>query len=143
MTSTANRSRAPSLLQAIRRRASGRVRVAVLAIFALAIATQSLLGVLGGIHEATAPAHAMHGMTDHLAPHDHAAAVKDGTDADEGGPLHVLLHFMHCCNHSAWMSGGDSAITVMIPLCADSSIDRATLLPAPDRIAPFRPPIAV
>jgi hypothetical protein len=143
MPDTTHRSPAPTLLQAIRRRASSRLRVVVLSIFALGIATQSLLGVLGGLHEATAPAHAMHATVDHMAPHDHEAAVRDGTDADEGGPLHVLLHFMHSCGHSTWMTGGDTAIIAMTEVRADSPVARARPLPAPDRTAPFRPPIAV
>ncbi len=131
----------PTLLQRLRRRATGRVRLAVLLVFALGLASQSLLGVLGELHEITAHAHSTHGSVEHLAPHDHAEAVHEGTDSDEGGPLHVLLHYTHCCSHSAWMSGGATAVAVMSPGSASSPIDDARHIPTPDLTAPFRPPI--
>ncbi len=131
----------PTLLQRLRRRATGRVRLAMLLVFAVGLASQSLLGVLGGLHEITAHAHSPHGSVEHLTPHDHAAAVHDGTDTDEGGPLHVLLHYTHCCSHSAWMSGGATTLAVMSPGSASSPVDNARQIPTTDLTAPFRPPI--
>ncbi len=142
MPGTFHRSAAPTLLQACRL-ASGRLRAVVLSIFALGIASQSLLGTLVNLHELTSPAHAAHDLTGHMAEHDHEAAVHDGTDADEGGPLHVLLHHTHCCSHSVWMSGGVTVIAVVAPVPTDLLLHKSRTLPAPDRTAPFRPPIAV
>jgi hypothetical protein len=143
MPGTAHRSPAPSILQSFRRRATGRLRAVVLSVFALGIASQSLLGTLNSIHELTSPAHTAHGVTSHMAEHDHEAAVRDGTDADEGGPLHVLLHHTHCCSHSVWMTGDATVIAVMAELRADPTFEKPRALPAPERTALFRPPIAV
>jgi len=131
----------PTLLQRLRRRATGRVRVAMLLVFAIGLASQSLLGVLGGLHEITAHAHSAHGSVEHLAPHDHASAVHDGTDADEGGSLHVLLHYTHCCSHSAWMSGGATNMAFMSRGSVSSRADNAQRISSTDLTAPFRPPI--
>jgi hypothetical protein len=131
----------PTLLQRLRSRATGRVRLAMLLVFAVGLASQSLLGVLGGLHEITAHAHSAHGSVEHLAPHDHATAVHDGTDADEGGPLHVLLHYTHCCSHSAWMSGGGTMTTVVAIESISSPADDTRQISTTDLTAPFRPPI--
>jgi hypothetical protein len=78
-----------------------------------------------------------------MADHDHEAAVHDGTDADEGGPLHLLMHHTHCCSHSVWMSSGVAVVALVAPARSDLSADKIRPLPALDRTAPFRPPIAV
>jgi hypothetical protein len=100
-----------------------------------------MLGVLGGLHEITTHAHSAHGSPEHLAPHDHAAAVHEGKDADEGGPLHVLLHYTHCCSHSAWMSGGTATAIIMAVESVHSLVDNTSQIPTIDLTAPFRPPI--
>jgi hypothetical protein len=101
------------------------------------------MGTLVGLHELTSPAHATHGMTVHMAEHDHEAAVHDGTDASEGGPLHLLMHHTHCCSHSVWMSTGTTVVTLVAPDRSDLAADQLRPLPALQRTAPFRPPIAV
>jgi hypothetical protein len=143
MSGSAHRSSAPTILQSFRRLASGRLRAVVLSIFALGIASQSLVGTLDNLHELTSPAHAAQGISGHLDAHDHAAAVRDGTDAAEGGPLHVLLHHTHCCSHSVWMSGDLAVVAVMAELRADPPLEEPRALPAPERTTLFRPPIAV
>jgi hypothetical protein len=134
-------SRRPILLRALRRR--GHWRVPLLLVFVLGVAAQSLLGPLGELHELTVHAQAGQALAGHMAPHDHEAALHDGTDANEGGPLHLLLHYTHCCSHSAWMTEATATITVLALTRADSPVDKTRQLPAPDRTAPFRPPIAV
>jgi hypothetical protein len=147
MPRTFHRSTAPTLLQAFRRRASGRICAVVLSMFALGIASQSLLGTLVSLHELTSPAHVVHGtdghMLDHDHDHDHQAAVHDGSDADEGEPLHVLMHHTHCCSHSVWMSSGVAIVALVEPVRSDLSADKIRPLLAFERTAPFRPPIAV
>jgi hypothetical protein len=110
-------------------------------VFMVGLASQSLLSVLGGLHEVTAHAHSSHGPAEHMAPHDHAAAVHDGTDANEGGPLHVLLHYTHCCSHSAWMSGGATTVAVRSTGSVSSPVGNSRQIPTTDLTAPFRPPI--
>lgn len=130
------------LLQALRRRASGPWRVAMLVVFVLSVAAQSMLGPVGELHALTVHAHASQALADHMPPHDHEAALRDGTDAVEGGPLHVLLHYTHCCGHGAWMIDA-TATPGIVPLArTDSPLDNTRQLPAPQRTAPFRPPIA-
>ncbi len=143
MPRTFHHSNAPTLLQSFRRRASGRLCAMVLSIFALGIASQSLLGTLVNLHELTSPAHAAQDLTGHMADHDHEAAVHDGTDGDEGGPLHLLMHHTHCCSHSVWMSSGVALVALVAPARSDLSADKLRPLPALDLTAPFRPPIAV
>jgi hypothetical protein len=113
----------------------------MLVVFMVGLASQSLLSVLGGLHEVTAHAHSAHGSMEHMAPHDHAAAVHDGTDANEGGPLHVLLHYTHCCSHSTWMSGGATTAAFLSTGFVSPPADNARQIPTTDLTAPFRPPI--
>lgn len=142
-----HRSTAPTLLQAFRRRASGRLGAVVLSIFALGIASQSLLGTLVSLHELTSPAHVVHGMDGHMVDHEHdhdrQAAAHDGSDSDEGEPLHMLMHHTHCCSHSVWMSSGVTVVALVAAPRSDLSADKIRPLPALDRTAPFRPPITV
>lgn len=142
MSGKPHRSPAPSLLQVFRRHASSRLRVVVMTIFALGIASQSLLGMLGSLHETTSPAHAAHGVAHHMEAHDHEAAVHDGTDEDEGGPLHVLLHYTHCCGHTVWISGVATLAAIITPVRTGPLLQRPGPLPAHGLTAPFRPPIA-
>src|SRR5688572_17944430 len=114
-------TRRPILLQALRRR--GHWRVAMLLVFVLGVAAQSLLGPLGELHELTVHAQAGQDLAGHMAPHDHEAALRDGTDANEGGPLHLLLHYTHCCSHSSWMSEATATIAVVALARTDSPVD--------------------
>jgi hypothetical protein len=102
-----------------------------------------MLGPLGELHELTVHAQYGQAVSDHMAPHDHEAALRDGTDADEGGPLHVLLHASHCCGHGTWMADASATMTVAAMPRTDSPVDKTRQLPAPDLTAPFRPPILV
>jgi hypothetical protein len=136
-------SRQPSLMQALRRRAGSHWRGAILLLFVLGVAAQSTLGPLGELHELTVHAQAGQGLAEHMAPHDHEAALRDGTDATEGGPLHMLFHYTHCCGHSTWMADATAMIAVAAMARSDSPVGKTRQLPAPDRTVPFRPPIAV
>jgi len=133
----------PILPQALRRRAGGCLRVALLLLFVVGVSAQSMLGPLGELHELTVHAQHGQGVAGHMAPHDHQAALRDGTDATEGGPLHVLLHYTHCCGHGSWMSDARVTMTVAALPRTASPLDNTRQLPAPDLTAPFRPPILV
>jgi hypothetical protein len=130
-------------LQVLRRRARSRWGVAALLVFVMSVAAQSMLGMVGELHELTVHTQAGQGLAEHMAPHDHQAALRDGTDAAEGGPLHVLLHYTHCCAHGAWIADATTAVAIAAPVRPVSPADKTRQLPAPDRTAPFRPPIAV
>jgi hypothetical protein len=134
-------NRRPALLPALRRRA-GHWRLVVL-VFSLGVAAQSMLGALGELHEMTVHGQSGHDVAGHMAPHDHAAALQDGTDVSEGGPLHLLLHYTHCCGHSTWMAGAATMTAAPGVAHTESPVDNTRQLPAPERTAPFRPPIAV
>jgi hypothetical protein len=125
------------------RRAPRTLRAAVLLVFTLGLATQSLLGVLGEMHELAKHSDVAHGLVHHVTPHDHADdhAMPDGTGADEDGPLHVLLHHSHCCSHSTWMSGADAALAAVALASTTLPVDSTRHLPASRLTAPFRPPI--
>lgn len=119
------------MLLMIRKRRFQSLRSVALAILALGLAVQSLLGVLGEMHEVSAHAEIV------LQHHDHAGQ----DEAAESGPLHLLLHHTHCCSHCAWMSGGDSSVALFALTPADLPFDTAGYLPAAGLATPFRPPI--
>lgn len=80
------------------------LRLAVLALLALGLCLQPVLAAMGEVHEVAA--HAAQAAT-HADVHAHGhadVAVQDG-DAGRGpereSPLHLLLHFAHCCGQSA------------------------------------------
>ncbi|MET0279591.1 MAG: hypothetical protein ABW278_00505 [Steroidobacteraceae bacterium] len=129
------------MFRRLRHRPYRRLRLAAMLLFALGLAAQSLLGVLGEMHELAVHTDAADGLASHLVAHDHAAATADGSDASEGGALHVLLHYTHCCGHTIWMSGVGATPLVASTVSAHSPGDPARQVPLSQRTAPFRPPI--
>jgi hypothetical protein len=117
------------------------LRLAVLLVFACGVAAQSLLGVLGEMHELTAHATAGAGVADHLTPHEHQVAAETGGGAEEGSPLHVLLHYTHCCAHSIWISGAAAPHDSLALSAIAAPADVTPQVAASRLTAPFRPPI--
>ena len=123
------------------------VRAALLLLLALSLTLQPVLAAVGELHELQAHAEtaALHSdvATDHhdarsgSSADDEAAPGEQGSDA-----LHTLLHFAHCCGHSASLVPPGSGVNwSSLP---DVAPDGNTGVVAVDtrRCAPFRPPIA-
>jgi hypothetical protein len=119
-------------------------RLGVLLLFALCLVVQPVLGALGELHENAEHAGAAAALHQwHAQPHAdaHGVVPPHGTPAEEGGALHLLLHFAHCCGQSVGL-----AVDTLV--AAGMRIDAARPLP-PTAIrrlgahltSPFRPPI--
>lgn len=107
----------------------------------LGIAAQSLVAVVGGIHELAAqPAAGGHGHAGQHLSHDEEAPAGLGGHAAAEGSLHVLLHHS-TCSHGAWMAGSCSVPLVFSPLIADLPPESTDHIPAFTPSTPFRPPI--
>lgn len=123
------------------------LRLAVLLVFALGLASQSLLGAMGDVHELARHGQALQQaeLADHLASHGHQSGEQghpDGhADEEEGGALHLLLHHVHCCSHGAWMSGQGTGLAAFDLVSASLPVHAAQQVPAFRLTAPFRPPI--
>ncbi len=117
------------------------LRIVVLLVFACALAAQALLGVLGEMHEITAHTAAAEGHADHLTPHDHQMTAEQSGAVEEGSPLHVLLHYTHCCAHSIWISGAAAPHARLALMAIDAPVDVTRQTASSRLTAPFRPPI--
>lgn len=118
------------------------LRMALLLVVMLGIAAQSLVAVVGGIHElASGPTLDAHGHAGQHLSHEEEAPAGLGGHAAAEGSLHVLLHHSHCA-HGAWMAGSCSLQLVFSPLTADLPPESAGRIPSFTPSTPFRPPIA-
>src|SRR5687768_6290402 len=86
-----------------------RLRASLLLACAIGLVAQSLLAVVGEMHEVVAHGEFSHGHSSHHDAHQHEASQREapGTEAPDtegGGTLHVLLHHVHACSHCTWMS---------------------------------------
>lgn len=117
------------------------LRTALLLVVMLGIAAQSLVAVVGGVHElATRPTLDGHGHAGQHVSHDEEATAGLGGHADAEGSLHALLHHSHCA-HGAWMAGNCSLQLVFSPLIANLPTESADRIPSFTPSTPFRPPI--
>ena len=123
-----------------------RLRATLLLACAIGLVGQSLLAVVGEMHEVVAHGEVSHAHASHHESHQHDADHHDvpGTgepDTEGGGTLHVLLHHVHTCSHCTWMS--EAQTPLMLPERATTALpsDSASYLPGPGLTAPFRPPI--
>lgn len=124
------------------------LRLAVLALLALGLCLQPVLAAMGEAHEAVAHAaqaasHAhVHADMGADIDTDAAPAQPDGQAPERESPLHLLMHFTHCCGQSA---------SVLPPLLAAVAVAAAPHLPGhavpaltlrtrPNSL--YRPPIA-
>jgi hypothetical protein len=115
-------------------------RAIVLLTVMLGLAAQSLVAVVGELHDLTAHASA-HGHADHHVAHDQEAPHANDGHAREEGPLHGLLHHTHSCSHCAGMTAGFSPV-IMLFHPATRLPPEATGPAASARLTtPFRPPI--
>lgn len=118
------------------------LRMALLLAVMLGIAAQSLVGVVGGIHElAAGPALDAQRHAGHHLSHDEEAPAGLGGHAAAEGSLHVLLHHSHC-SHGAWMATSCSLQLVFSPLTTDLPPESTDRLPAFTPGTPFRPPMS-
>jgi hypothetical protein len=116
-------------------------RAIVLLTVALGLAAQSLVAVVGELHDLTAHAASAHGHADHHVAHDQEAPDTSDRHAREEGSLHGLLHHTHSCSHCAWMTAGFAPV-IMLFHPATRLPPEATGPAASTRLTtPFRPPI--
>ncbi len=117
-------------------------RIVLLLAVVLGITAQSLVAVVGAVHELPSqPALEGHGHAGHHLAHEEETPAGLGGHAAAEGSLHLLLHHSHC-SHGAWMAGNCSLQLVFSPLIADLPPERADRIPAFTPSTPFRPPIA-
>ena len=116
------------------------LRLAVLGLFVVGVLGQSLLGVLGGIHEVTSHDGHLQAAGAHLVNHDDGAASLDG-DSGESAGWHLLLHHSNCCAHTVWMSSGVVDAAMHTPVILQLPGDPAQSIAVSRITAPFRPPI--
>lgn len=115
--------------------------MALLLAVMLGIAAQSLVAVVGGIHELAAqPTLDAQGHAGQHLPHDEEEPAGLGGHAAAEGSLHVLLHHSPCA-HGPWMAGSCPVPLVFSPLIADLPPESAGRIPAFTPSTPFRPPI--
>lgn len=117
-----------------------KLRLAVLGLFVVGVLAQSLLGVLGGIHEITNHDGHPQSASTHLASHDDGAVSSDG-EAGESAGWHLLLHHTNCGGHAAWMSSGVVDAAMHTPVILQLPGDPAQRIAVSRITAPFRPPI--
>lgn len=116
--------------------------MALLLAVVVGIAAQSLVAVVGEVHELAsrqlieAEGHAAY----HLAHEEEAPAGLGGHAASEGC-LHVLLHHSPC-THGAWMAGAFSFRLIPASVASGPPPERVTRIPSFTPSTPFRPPIA-
>jgi hypothetical protein len=123
-----------------------RLRLTLLLACAIGLVAQSMLAVVGEMHEVVAHGELSHGHSSHHEAHQHDADHHEAPDTEDpdhegGGTLHVLLHHAHSCSHCAWMS--EAQTPLMFPGRATAALPSgsASYLPGPGLTAPFRPPI--
>ena len=115
------------------------LRIAVFLLFALGLVLQPVLGKWGEAHELIAHASA-NSHNDHNLPHEHDSP-SHSDDADAGDPMHLLLHYAHCCGHSAWAA--QDLTPPSLAWFTEPPVDTTVGTLAPSHAAtPFRPPIA-
>lgn len=117
-----------------------KLRLAVLGLFVVGVLAQSLLGVLGGVHEITGHDGHLQAAGAHLVNHDDGAESLDGESGESAG-WHLLLHHMNCCGHTAWMSSGVVDAALHSPIILQLPGDPAQRIAVSRITAPFRPPI--
>ena len=118
------------------------LRIAVLLVFAFGLVTQPVLGALGEVHELMEHTDSGGGHTDHNLPHE-PAPTTPADERDAGGPMHVLLHHVHCCGNTVGLT------SVGLPLpsyhwpTGHPGDTMARPVASSHAATPFRPPISV
>jgi hypothetical protein len=102
----------------------------MLAVLALGVLVQPVLGSVSELHALTHDAAGTHGSDATLT------AGEDGS----AGTLHVVHHFAHCCGHAMPMA---TAPMVLPRICHTESAHLTDwrFVPSGRGLAPFRPPI--
>jgi len=126
----------------LRHRWSQILRTSVLLVLALGLMVQPVLGALGEVHEFTAHTDSAHGHTDHNLPHEHAVAAQADDERDVGGPMHQLLHYAHCCGHSAGLASAELPLPSFHWVATPPGDSQASSVVPSHATTPFRPPIS-
>ena len=103
----------------------------MLAILALGLVVQPILGSVSELHELTHDVAGTHGGDKTLTA---------GED-DTAGTLHVMHHFAHCCGHAVPTAAAPLALS-RIGHSEPTKLTDSRLVPSGRWHAPFRPPIA-
>lgn len=129
------------LRRASYRRLLRALRIAVLLVFAFGLVAQPVLGSLGEMHELAEHADSAGGSIDHNLPHGHASATQ-ADEHDTGGPMHQLLHYAHCCGHSAGLASTDLPLPSFHWVTTHPSDPQPYSVVPSHAATPFRPPIS-
>ncbi|CAI8799799.1 MULTISPECIES: hypothetical protein [Gammaproteobacteria] len=103
----------------------------MLAILALGLVVQPILGSVSELHELTHDVAGTHGSEETLTA---------GED-DTAGALHVVHHFAHCCGHAV-PTAAAPVVFSQISHIEPTSLTASRRVPSGRWLAPFRPPIA-
>lgn len=116
-------------------------RAIVLLTVMLGLAAQSLVAVVGELHDLTAHDASAHGHADHHVAHDQEAPDTGDRHSREEGTMHVLLHHTHSCGHCAWMTAGLPPLIILFHPISRLPPDAAGPAASARLTTPFRPPI--
>lgn len=124
-----------------RQRLLATLRMLMLALFVLGGMAQQAFGTAGELHEFTVHADSAAGHSSHFTPHPHDEVAMDSEDTEAQDPAHLLLHYAHCCGHTAGLQGGEPPRLGIQPVAAalPAAMTRS-IVPSP-AATPFRPPI--
>ena len=120
------------------------LRTIALAILALSLMLRPMAASLGELHEF---AHGSAGQHHDIGDHSIKTLVADVAQAASGddgaNPLHLLLHFAHCCGHTAATPAETYLTAFNPPPAARPAWHLQTTVASARWPTPFRPPITV
>jgi hypothetical protein len=115
-------------------------RFAVMLLFCVGLAAQSVIDISGETHELVLHADVGDAYAHQHGHHDHHAPAEEGSGHDADDALHLLLH-QPCGGHCVFMAAMQVSSVRLDVIPTGSPVDVTRRVPASDYTAPFRPPI--
>ena len=115
-------------------------RLAVMLLFCVGLAAQSVIDISGATHEVLLHADVGDTYAHQHGHHEHQAPVEEESGDDADSPLHLILH-QPCGGHCIFMAAMHVSPLLFDATTMGSPLDVTRRIPPSDYTAPFRPPI--